>query len=240
MAADRITVRQAGAADVESLVSLRAANARAHIALDPQAYRVPDAEAVRRHFGDERTRERVLVAELAGRVVGMVEVVPNPAPPDHQILRPRPSAQIHTVVLEDARGQGAGAALAEAAERWAAEHGIAYLTAGIHHGNAGAVRFYTAHGYTGSGISLARPIPPSPGRPLSRHAAPARALVGPPGRASQDSYPTSAPTRVIAVVSGRIGASTTAASSPSQGAAGRLTRLAQLGQAGLDLGQLGP
>jgi GNAT superfamily N-acetyltransferase len=162
-AAAGITVRPAGTADVEALVQLRVANARAHIALEPAAYRVPDLDAVRRHFDQAAVRDATLVADLDGRVVGMVEIVRNPDPPDHQIVRPQPSALIHTVVSADARGHGAGSALLEAAHRWAAGHGITRLSAGIHHRNAGAVRFYGRHGYTGSGISLSRLSATRPG-----------------------------------------------------------------------------
>jgi GNAT superfamily N-acetyltransferase len=160
MGAEEITVRPAVVADAASLVQLRVANAEAHLAFDPQVYRVPAREAVLRHFAamltDEAGRHAVLVAEIAGRIVGMVEVLRNPDPPDHQILRPESSAQVHTVVADDVRDRGVGAALLDAAETWAVARGIAYLTAGIHHGNAGAVRFYGRHGFTDSGISLVR------------------------------------------------------------------------------------
>ncbi|MEV4639840.1 GNAT family N-acetyltransferase [Actinoplanes sp. NPDC049548] len=160
MEPEQITVRPAVPADGESLVRLRIANAEAHIALDPQAYRVPAREAVLRHFTAVLTgpaeHHVVLVADLGGRTVGMVEVVRSPDPPDHQILRPEPSAQIHTVVADEVRGRGVGAALLGAAETWAVAHGITYLSAGIHHRNAGAVRFYERHGFAGSGISLGR------------------------------------------------------------------------------------
>jgi GNAT superfamily N-acetyltransferase len=158
MGAEKVAVRRAVTADVDSLVDLRVTNAEAHIALDPQTYRMPARDAVLRHFtgvlADETNRHAVLVAEVAGRTVGMVEVLCNPDPPDHQILRPQPSAQVHTVVAVDARGLGVGTALLRAAENWAATRGIAYLSAGIHHGNAGAVRFYGRHGFEDSGISL--------------------------------------------------------------------------------------
>lgn len=158
-----VTVRPAAEADLDSLVELRLANAAAHLALDPQAYRLPERGAVRRHFAgvlsDPSGRDALLVAEdAAGAVVGMVEVLRNPPPPEHQILRPVPAAQIHTVVLDGTRGQGIGAALVTAATNWAAEQGIRYLTAGIHHRNAGAVRFYERHGFAGSGRSLARQL----------------------------------------------------------------------------------
>jgi len=51
----------------------------------------------------------------------MAEVVIMPDPPDHQILIPRRTAQIHTVVLDAHRGRGIGNALARHAERLAAE-----------------------------------------------------------------------------------------------------------------------
>lgn len=162
MAAENVTVRPAVVADAESLVHLRVANAEAHLALDPQVYRVPAREAVLRHFAamlaDESGQHAVLVAEIAGRTVGMVEVLCNPDPPDHQILRPESSAQVHTVVAGDARDRGVGAALLDAAEKWAVAHGIAYLSAGIHHRNVGAVRFYGRHGFADSGISLVRTL----------------------------------------------------------------------------------
>ncbi|MEU4555415.1 ribosomal protein S18 acetylase RimI-like enzyme [Micromonospora violae] len=162
MGGEKITVRPAVLADVGSLVRMRESNAEAHLVLDPQVYRIPETEAVVRHFSavltEDTTRHAVLVAEVAGRLVGMVEVVRNPDPPDHQILRPEPSAQIHTVVTDEARNQGIGSMLLEAAEDWAAAQGIGYLSAGIHHRNAGAVRFYGRHGYADSGRLLGRRV----------------------------------------------------------------------------------
>ncbi|MFG1883232.1 GNAT family N-acetyltransferase [Micromonospora sp. NPDC049102] len=159
----RLTVRPATLADVASLVELRLANAEAHIALDAATYRVPPREAVTRHFAamvaDEAGRDGVLVTEgHDGQVVGMVEVLRHSDPPDHQILRPEPSAQVHTVVLPAARGLGVGSALLTAATQWASDRGITYLSAGIHHRNADAVRFYSRHGYTDTGLSLGKSV----------------------------------------------------------------------------------
>ncbi|MFE9655824.1 GNAT family N-acetyltransferase [Micromonospora sp. NPDC006431] len=159
----RLTVRPASSADVASLVELRLANAEAHLALDAATYRVPQRDAVVRHFvailADEAGRDGVLVAEAHdGQVVGMVEVLRHSDPPEHQILRPEPSAQVHTVVLPDARGLGVGSALLAAAERWASGRGITYLSAGIYHRNVDAVRFYSRHGYTDAGLSLGKSV----------------------------------------------------------------------------------
>ncbi|GAA4215704.1 GNAT family N-acetyltransferase [Actinocatenispora rupis] len=152
-----LTVRAAGVRDVPALVELRVANAEAHVLLDPDTYRIPDRAAVADHFAAVLAggRDAVFVAERAdGRVVGMVEVLLRTEPPAHQILRPEPSAEVHTVVLPDVRGGGVGAALLAAARRWAADRGVTYLGAGIHHANAGAVRFYTRHGFTTAGVRL--------------------------------------------------------------------------------------
>jgi GNAT superfamily N-acetyltransferase len=156
-----LKVRPANTADVPSLVELRVANAETHIALDPDTYRVPPRAVVARHLtavlADNARQDAVFVAESSdGRVVGMVEVLRRPEPAEHQILRPRPSAEVHTVVLEDARGNGAGSALLAAARRWATDQGIHYLSAGIHHRNADAVHFYTHNGFTDAGLSLVR------------------------------------------------------------------------------------
>jgi GNAT superfamily N-acetyltransferase len=157
----KLTVRPATAADIGSLVKLRVANAEAHLFLDPDVYRVPSRPAVASHFtavlAVEAGRDAIFVAETAdGRVVGMVEILRRPEPPEHQILRPEPSAEVHTVVLDDVRGEGVGSALVTAAEQWATSQGIRYLAAGIHHRNAGAVRFYSRHDFTDSGPSLIR------------------------------------------------------------------------------------
>ncbi|MET8527497.1 GNAT family N-acetyltransferase [Micromonospora sp. NPDC005172] len=108
---------------------------------------------------DEAGRDGVLVTEgHDGQVVGMIEVLRHSDPPDHQILRPKPSAQVHTVVLPAARGLGVGSALLTAAEQWASDRGITCLSAGIHHRNADAVRFYSRHGYTDTGLSLGKSV----------------------------------------------------------------------------------
>ncbi|GAA2195701.1 GNAT family N-acetyltransferase [Micromonospora lupini] len=158
-----LEVRPARLADVASLVELRLANAQAHLALDAAIYRIPQRDAVVRHFvamlTDDAGHDGVLVAEAHdGRIVGMVEVLRHPDPPEHQILRPEPSAQVHTVVLPDARGLGVGSALLASAERWAAGRGIRYLSAGIYHRNIDAVRFYSRHGYADAGLSLGKSV----------------------------------------------------------------------------------
>ncbi|GAB3119425.1 hypothetical protein GCM10027160_33430 [Streptomyces calidiresistens] len=154
-----ISVRAAEPGDVPALVRLRLANAERHVRLDRTVYRVPDGERVREHFEEVLADEPgvvILVAESSGDVVGMVEVVPRAEPPDHQILVPRRSAEIHTVVLEGHRGEGIGTALVSAAERAAAERGIRLLYAGVFAPNEEAARFYSSAGFEPRGILLSR------------------------------------------------------------------------------------
>ncbi|MFB7934031.1 GNAT family N-acetyltransferase [Streptomyces sp. NPDC056039] len=153
-----ILVRAAERDDVPALVRLRLANAERHVQLDPAVYRVPDTEAVRRHFEEVLSGSKVviLVAEVVGEVVGMVEVVLLADPPDHQILAPCRAADIHTVVLDGHRGEGVGSALLIAAEQAAAERGVSIIYAGIFAPNKGAVRFYSSAGFRPRGTLLSK------------------------------------------------------------------------------------
>ncbi len=157
----RATLRSATFADVPALVMLRLANAAQHVALDPDVYRVPDAEVVRRHFESTLDSSLITVAEVGGSVVGMAEVVLLPPAPGHQILVPRAGADVHTVVLDTHRGRGIGAALVAAAEQVAAAHGVATLYAGIFAANTDAVSFYGARGFTPRGTLLSKAVPPA-------------------------------------------------------------------------------
>lgn len=162
-----ILVRPAERRDVPALVRLRITNAERHIQLAPAIYRIPDVEAVRRHFHEvfaEGSKVQISVAEVEGEVVGMAEVVLLAESPEHQILVPRRGAEIHTVVLDGHRGCGVGAALVAAAERAAADRGISIIYAGIFAPNKGAIGFYSASGFGPRGILLSKePELPSAG-----------------------------------------------------------------------------
>jgi GNAT superfamily N-acetyltransferase len=158
-----ISVRRARADDVPVLVRLRLANAEQHAGLDPSGYRLPEASAVHRYFeellsGSTGTDIVVLVAEVAGTVAGMTELVLPPAPPDHQILVPYRRADVHTVVLERYRGNGVGKALVAAAEEHAAQRGVSHLFAPILAPNTPAIGFYSRAGFGPYGVILSKEL----------------------------------------------------------------------------------
>jgi GNAT superfamily N-acetyltransferase len=150
-------IRPAERRDVAALVRLRLANAERHVQLAPDLFRLPDVEAVRRHFEGVLGHALISVAEVNGEVVGMVEVVLLAAPPDHQILVSRRAADVHTVVLDGYRGRGIGAALVAEAERLAAVHDVSLVYANIFATNDDAVRFYSSAGFGPRGILLSKP-----------------------------------------------------------------------------------
>jgi GNAT superfamily N-acetyltransferase len=154
----------ARADDVPALVQLRIANGERHAALNPSGHRVPDAAPVRRHFeellsGTAESGAIMLVAEAEGTVAGMTElVIRSEAPPDHQILVPRLTADVHTVVLKQYRGRGIGTALVKAAEQYAAGHGVTVLIAPILAPNTNAVSFYSQAGFGPHGLILSKEL----------------------------------------------------------------------------------
>ena len=160
---DRVRIRRASLGDIEDLIELRLENGRVHEALDPVAHRVPDADAARVVFTDRLTIEHadpdvILVAERSDQVVGMVEVLVRPLAPEGDILLPRRSAYIHTVVRSQARGTGAGRALMASAEAWAREQGVEVMVAVIQIDNEPAATFYRNAGYRAEGVITMKTI----------------------------------------------------------------------------------
>jgi len=154
-----VPIRAARLDDVPALVELRMANAERHVELGPSVHRRPDRDAVRRHFASrlhDGPDDLLLVAEVDGVAAGMAEVLVRPAPPDHQILIPLRTAEVHTVVLEGRRGRGVGRALLAAAEQAARDRGVEFLFALIFAPNEEAAAFYSAAGFGDHGLLLAK------------------------------------------------------------------------------------
>jgi len=156
-------VRPACAGDIEALVQLRLENGHVHALLDATVYRVPDPKKAREHFAavlaEEDPQSAMFVAVVDDAVLGVAEVALDPEPPAHQILKPLLSAHVHLVVAQQARGLGVGAALAEAAQAWAAGLGVLQLVAGIQSDNRPALRFYGSQGYRDNAVVRIKDLP---------------------------------------------------------------------------------
>lgn len=156
-----VLTREAGPADVPALVDLRCSNAEHHVRLGPAAHRMPDRDSVRHYFASRLSAGPdglLLVAEMDGVAAGMAEVVLRPEPPDHQILVPRRTAEVHTVVLDRYRGLGVGRALLAAAEQTAKDRGVESLLAVVFAPNQDAVGFYASAGFSPHGTLLAKDL----------------------------------------------------------------------------------
>jgi len=159
-------VRRATADDIEAIVEIYLANARHHAALDPAAYRVPDAAAVRDRFtrmleadDDEDVH---LVAVVEGRVVGALDAFRRPDGSPGSMRIPSRTAEFGIGVLRAWRGRGVGSALIEATEAWARTQGLDALVLEVAEENEGAGRLYERLGYQPVSRSMAKPLDREP------------------------------------------------------------------------------
>jgi GNAT superfamily N-acetyltransferase len=134
---DQLVVRPAQPGDGDDLARGWIETGQYYAALDPQGYRVPEAEGLAAWFetllGKPRSQERIwLVAEVAGRVVGNVEAhleQPVDSAP-RQLLRHLGERRVivDAVGVEEAyRRRGAATRLMQAVEGWARDQGATLL-----------------------------------------------------------------------------------------------------------------
>nr|WP_268957784.1 GNAT family N-acetyltransferase [Ruania zhangjianzhongii] len=105
------------------------------------------AEQFRRYLRDRR--RHVLVAELAGAVVGYTLLVVG-APENERVRAAAPDAGAELskcYVLEDFHGQGLAALLLTETLALAARSGLTALWLGVNRANERAQRFYGKHGF---------------------------------------------------------------------------------------------
>jgi GNAT superfamily N-acetyltransferase len=92
-------------------------------------------------------RSGILVAELAGKVVGVVTVILRTAP-EFPVFIPQSWGVVdNLVVAHAARRRGIGTRLMRAAEAWGAERRAPWIELGVYEFNRGARDFYAALGY---------------------------------------------------------------------------------------------
>ena len=124
--------------------------------IDQLGYEVTAAEIAGRLAEMEREGRLVLVAELAGQVVGCLSTSVM-----RVLHRPAPVGRISMMVVDEAvRGRGIGAELVRAAERALGERGCYMIEVTSHVRRADAHRFYERLGYEKTSVRLARELDP--------------------------------------------------------------------------------
>ena len=118
--------------------------------LEQLGYDIPAAEVGRR-FADVAANpdHRAVVAEVAGRVVGLMHVFARPA------LENPPEAIVEAIVVAGRRRRsGVGRALMDEAECWAKAHGISSVALSSNVTRTGAHAFYHTLGYATAATAL--------------------------------------------------------------------------------------
>jgi GNAT superfamily N-acetyltransferase len=160
-----IDVRPFEPADADAVATALVDSSIHHTALEPDRYRVVDPARVAAVYraglqhpaGQPADETATFVAELDGRVVGMVDIhVARPAGA-HQ---PRTYGYVpELAVAVDARRRGVGAALMAAAEDWARARGCAHVVLDYNARNTDAGRFYRDRlGYRPAGEILIKDL----------------------------------------------------------------------------------
>jgi len=160
---DGVVTRSAEERDVEALVRLAPA-LHDHQVLSP-VFTKPqeiDDEENRAEAREDIANPEIgnLVAEVDGRIVGNLYVVPIEMSPAHQgWAEPKRFAHIGWAAVEpDVRGSGAGLALTHAAFAWARERGCRGIVADWRVTNLLASRFWPKRGFRTTFLRLHRAI----------------------------------------------------------------------------------
>jgi GNAT superfamily N-acetyltransferase len=152
--ADRPTVRPASPHDAQAIAALLAAGSRApevEAPDDPARY-VAAIERIR------ETRGEVLVAELGGEVVGVLQLILLA----HLQHAGGAATEIESVhVAADSRRRGVGRALLDAAVAWAGERGCYRVQLTSHVTREGAHRFYDECGFEATHVGYRRSLDPA-------------------------------------------------------------------------------
>jgi ribosomal protein S18 acetylase RimI-like enzyme len=160
-----LTIRDAGEADIETLISMMGALDDQHTAARPDVF----------CGSSERPRSRddvaglltaadstVLVAALDGGIVGYVVIRMRDV--DRMLLVHRRFGEVDALfVVEQARHRGVGAALMQAAEDWIRHSAGTAIELVVWEFNDAAIRFYEAQGYTTDFRRMRRSLEPPGG-----------------------------------------------------------------------------
>jgi ribosomal protein S18 acetylase RimI-like enzyme len=145
-----IAVRRAAGADLDTLVRLMAQVQALHAAAQPDVFRAElDAEAARAMFAGALASDadRVFVANRTGAPAGYLWLALVERPADPAMPARRFAYVNHIGVAAEARGQGIGRALVEAARGDAMAAGVREIGVDYWDFNAAAAAFFARVGF---------------------------------------------------------------------------------------------
>ncbi|HEY2396799.1 MAG TPA: GNAT family N-acetyltransferase [Rudaea sp.] len=121
--------------------------------LDVALIRTVDARELSAVFALSKPGEAIFIAEQSdGQPIGFLHVG------EREDFYRGPCAHVgDVVVLPEARGQGAGRALLEAARRWAVEHGYSCMTLSVFAENLAARHLYETLGFVAETVRMVMP-----------------------------------------------------------------------------------
>ena len=156
-----LRVRQATGRDFDAMASLIEQVDAIHIEHHPERFRSPGSPPRARDYIEQvltSPHQVFLVAELPGRLAGLVHVALYEAPA-MPLFVPRLTAVVSDlVVAQDLRSQGVGQRLLHEAESWARLHGASAIELSVYEFNTGARRFYESAGYSTLSRMMAKPL----------------------------------------------------------------------------------
>jgi ribosomal protein S18 acetylase RimI-like enzyme len=145
-----IQIRQAGAADYNSLCELFDEMDALHRDHLPHMFRKPSGAAREQEYitgliGDANAA--LLVAEAGARLVGFVHALIKDAPAA-PLFVPRRYAIVDGIVVRSAfQNHGIGRMLMDSAQEWAIEKGATSIELNVYEFNRSAISFYETLGY---------------------------------------------------------------------------------------------
>ena len=154
-------VRRATMEDYEAICAIYAQADAYHQVPLPHIFRVDERPARPREFVEQSVNDplrALYVAEVGGRVVGLIYLILREAP-NMPMLQPRRYGYVDSIaVLEDYRGQGIGHALMATGHAWARELGATEMELVVWEFNRPAQAFYASLGYETSRRTLSKPL----------------------------------------------------------------------------------
>ena len=145
-----LVIRQATALDYGAVSLLYRQVDDLHSASLPQAFRATEGPSRGLTYVESLLEDEaacILLAERAGKVVGLINVSLRESPP-LSFLVPRRMGSVDDLVVDGAaRRSGVGRALMAEAETWARERGASAMELNVYDFNADAIDFYQELGY---------------------------------------------------------------------------------------------